>query len=209
LPRPLFGCRCAFLGSIHPFPGPFHAFPGSLYAFLGPSCPGPSRWSARSTGRTGRPTRRPGRSANTPGRPARPAGGTFDLTRRSFGPPETPTTRGRRFFFFIGRLCPFLVVRRLPTLLLCSALGAEVDLFIGQLLAAVRTELGGLLGELRAALGAKVCSFIGKLRAAVRARWLSLVLFFLVMLLGHRALLPCSSLGGYLSQGVYTHEGGD
>jgi hypothetical protein len=47
-------------------------------------------------------------------------------------------------------------------MLLGSALGAEVDLFIGKLLAAVRTELdGGLLGNLRAALGAEVGSFIG------------------------------------------------
>src|SRR5215213_10411704 len=87
LPCSLFGCRCPFLGSIHAFPSSLHAFPGSLYAFLGPSCSAPSRWPARSTGRTRR-------SANTPGRPAWSAGGTFYLTRRSFRAPKTSTTRG-------------------------------------------------------------------------------------------------------------------
>jgi len=69
-------------------------------------------------------------------------------------------------------LCRFLVGRHLVllALLLRSTLGAEVDLFIGKLLAAVRTELDGLLGNLRAALGAEVGLFIGKLRTAVRAR---------------------------------------
>jgi hypothetical protein len=69
-------------------------------------------------------------------------------------------------------LCLFLVGRRRLLLdrLLRSALRAEVDLFIGKLLTAVRTELDGLLEELRAALRAEVGLFIGKLRIAVRAR---------------------------------------
>jgi hypothetical protein len=159
----LFRCPCALLGSIYPFPGLLHAFPGTLYAFLGPSSSAPSRWPARSTGRTRRTTRR---SANVPGWTAWPAGGTFDITRRTFG--STTATRGRSFF--IGRLCRFLVCRRLLLdVLLRSALGAEVGSFIGKLLAAVRTELGGLLGELRAALRAEVGSFIGELGATVRA----------------------------------------
>jgi hypothetical protein len=74
------------------------------------------------------------------------------------------------FFFFIGRLCRFLVGRRLLLLLLRSALRAEVNGLIGKLLATVRTELGGFSGELRAALRAEVRSFIGELRAALRAR---------------------------------------
>jgi hypothetical protein len=109
-------------------------------------------------------------------------------------------------FFFIGRrLCRFLDSRRLLVLLLLrSALRAEVDGFIGKLLAAVRTELGGFLGQLRTALRAEVGSFIGQLRAAVRARQLFLLL--LGMLLAQCALLPCSWCSpfcvGYIPLGV-------
>ena len=58
--------------------------------------------------------------------------------------------------FLVGR-CFLLLL----AMLLGSALGAEVDLFIGKLLTAVRTELDGLLGKLSAALGAEVGLFIG------------------------------------------------
>ena len=67
-------------------------------------------------------------------------------------------------------MCRFLVGRRLLTLLLRSALWAEVGGFIGKLLATVRTELRGFFGELLAAFGAEVGGFIGELLAAVRAR---------------------------------------
>jgi hypothetical protein len=80
------------------------------------------------------------------------------------------TTGWFSFWFFFGRLCMFLVGRRLLVLLLRAALRAEVNGFIGKLLAAVRTEIGGFIGKLRAALWAEVSSFIGELRAAVRAR---------------------------------------
>ena len=183
----LFRCLCAFFGSIH-------AFPGSLYAFLCPSSSAPTRWPAWSTGRPLRPTRR---SADLPRWPAWSAGGAFNPTRWTFG-----TTSA--WWFFIGRLCRFLVGLRLLDLLLCSALRTEVSGFIGKLLATVRTELGGFLGEFCAALRAEVSSFIENLRATVRAR--QLFLLFLGMLLGHCALLPCS--WWYLSQRVYTHEGG-
>src|SRR5918994_7407969 len=134
----------------------------SLYAFLGPSSSAPSGGPAWSTGRTLRPTRR---SANPPRWPAWPAGRTFRPTRGTF----EPTTTG--WFFFIERLCRFLIGRRLLVLLLRAALRAEVNGFIGKLLATVRTEqLGGFIGKLRAALRAEVGSFIGELRAALRAR---------------------------------------
>jgi len=68
-------------------------------------------------------------------------------------------------------LCRFLVGRLLLLdLLLRSALRAEVDLFLGKLLTAVRTELGGFLEEFRATPWAEVGIFVGELRAALRAR---------------------------------------
>ena len=94
-------------------------------------------------------------------------------------------------------MCRFLVGL---VLLLRSTLRAEVDGFIGKLLATVRTELGGFFGEFCAALRAEVGGFIVDLRAAARAKQL-----FFGMLLGQRALLPCS--WWYLSHRVYTHEG--
>ena len=107
----LFGCRCPFLSLIHAFPGSLHAFSSSLYAFLCPSSSAP-RWPARSTGRTRRPT------------------------GRSFWP---PSSTGR--FFFIRRLCRFLVSSRLLVLMLLrTALRTEVDSFIGKLRAAVRAR---------------------------------------------------------------------
>jgi hypothetical protein len=69
-------------------------------------------------------------------------------------------------------LCRFLVgcLLLLLDLLLRSALRAEVDLFLGKLLTAVRTESGGFLEEFRATPWAEVGIFVGELRAALRAR---------------------------------------
>jgi hypothetical protein len=69
-------------------------------------------------------------------------------------------------------LCRFLVGRLLLLLdlLLRSALRAEVDLFLGKLLATVRTESSGFLEEFRATPWAEVSIFVGELRAALRAR---------------------------------------
>jgi len=68
--------------------------------------------------------------------------------------------------FLVGRL----LLRLLLDLLLRSALRAEVDLFLGKLLTAVRTESSDFLEEFRATPWAEVGIFVGELRAALRAR---------------------------------------
>src|ERR687885_2069136 len=102
------------------------------------------------------------RSARPSGRPAWSTGRTFGSTRWSF---RAPT-----WWSFVGRLCQLL--SGCSRTLLRPAVRTEIGGFIGELSTTIRTEgvYFYFIGELHTAIRTKVGRFIGELSAAVGAK---------------------------------------
>ena len=164
-----FSSLCFFLAGWTSGPTRRSARPSGRPAWSTGRTFGSTRWTARSTRRSFGPARR---SARPPRWPTRSAGRAFGSTRWSFRAPTWGT--------FLGRL------RRLLSgcsrTLLRPAVRTEIGGFIGELSTTIRTEGGYFyfIGELHTAIRTEVGRFVGELSAAVGAkplfiRWLYVI----------------------------------